>query len=313
MFKEFTLGERISLLRQAKDLTQKDLSKILNVSDKTISKWETSENEPSIADIQKLTEIFNVSLDLILKGNPIDAQDRLAIKIIQEKKEYNHAKEEINTFFKKYCPYKDMDSDDFFVIIDNKPFANLETVLICDNYDFYNKINERFTFVKFTNDDCDNARESKINTRLNNKPSVEYLPHPYSVKLADLKTCNSLEFFEYVINEMKEQNKKLDKQANKYYVPNKIDIKKELSNYLEHLEILDMEDDRVYEKIIFLIDNGAVFYNRIPYNSDSGGYYLEVDTAKTAMFYKVSVDMIKTKNELLEVKQERAKLKRKKQ
>ncbi|MBR6585629.1 MAG: helix-turn-helix transcriptional regulator, partial [Firmicutes bacterium] len=39
-------GEKISALRKAKGLTQAQLAESLNVSNKTISRWETGEGYP---------------------------------------------------------------------------------------------------------------------------------------------------------------------------------------------------------------------------------------------------------------------------
>ena len=60
MFKNLTRGERLSLLRQAKKMTQKDLAGKLSVSDKTISKWETGENSIDVDAIEKIFDIFIV-------------------------------------------------------------------------------------------------------------------------------------------------------------------------------------------------------------------------------------------------------------
>lgn len=64
------LGKMISKLRKKKNLTQAELGNMLNVSDKAISKWENGLGYPEITQLPLLSEIFGVSIDFLLKGNP---------------------------------------------------------------------------------------------------------------------------------------------------------------------------------------------------------------------------------------------------
>ena len=312
MFQKLTLGERLSSLRQSKKMTQKDLAGLLNVSDKTISKWETAENEPGLNDIQKLSEVFDVSLDLIMKGESTTQKDNIALKLCQEMKAYNEANQEITNFYKKECPYKDINIEDIFIIINNKPYAIFDSIILLDDFDFYNKVNEKFTFVKLVEKQKNSIVIVSAIDEANkqNKDDIKYLPHPYKLTLSDLKNNNSIEFFELVVNDLEEQYKKeaerVQEQRKRGYgmgLQNPITVEEKLSNYLEHMEIYDIEDDKVYEKIIFLIEHGAVFYNRIPYNSDSGGYQTIIDTARTDFTYKVCVDHIRILNKLAELEE----------
>ena len=63
-----TMSDRIKALRKEKNLTQLDLAKLLNVTDKAVSKWESSEGNPDISLFPKLSEIFGVTIDYILTG-----------------------------------------------------------------------------------------------------------------------------------------------------------------------------------------------------------------------------------------------------
>ena len=55
-------GKTIARLRKEKGLTQEQLGKMLNVSYQAISKWENDLAEPSLETIEKLAEIFDISL-----------------------------------------------------------------------------------------------------------------------------------------------------------------------------------------------------------------------------------------------------------
>lgn len=61
--------EKIITLRKQRNLTQQDLAERLNVSNKTISRWETQESFPDIEMLKELADIFHVSTDYLLSDN----------------------------------------------------------------------------------------------------------------------------------------------------------------------------------------------------------------------------------------------------
>ena len=63
-----TIGKFITALRKANGMTQKDLAEKLNVSDKTVSRWERDEGAPDLAMIPVIAEIFGVTCDELLRG-----------------------------------------------------------------------------------------------------------------------------------------------------------------------------------------------------------------------------------------------------
>lgn len=60
------MGNRIKQLREEHHMTQIRLSVALEVSQETISAYESGKHYPSIASLLKLSHIFNVSCDYIL-------------------------------------------------------------------------------------------------------------------------------------------------------------------------------------------------------------------------------------------------------
>lgn len=56
------ISKKILKLRKERGWSQKELAKQLNVSDKLISKWETSQSTPSIDYIKEMCKIFNVDM-----------------------------------------------------------------------------------------------------------------------------------------------------------------------------------------------------------------------------------------------------------
>ena len=55
--------ENLKELRKINKLDQKDFAKILNISPKTISHWETGYTEPSISQLIAIANYFDVTLD----------------------------------------------------------------------------------------------------------------------------------------------------------------------------------------------------------------------------------------------------------
>lgn len=62
------VGNYLKPLRVAKGLTQEEVSIILNVSNKTISKWETGNGLPEIQSLIALADLYDVKVDDILSG-----------------------------------------------------------------------------------------------------------------------------------------------------------------------------------------------------------------------------------------------------
>ncbi len=63
-----TLGQKISILRTAMKISQEQLSEKLEVSRQSVSKWESDKSIPEINIVLKLSNIFNISLDDLLKN-----------------------------------------------------------------------------------------------------------------------------------------------------------------------------------------------------------------------------------------------------
>lgn len=66
---EKTFGEFLTEKRKEKKMTQKELSKILFVSESTISKWEKDVAHPDISMLPKLSEILGVSVDELVNSS----------------------------------------------------------------------------------------------------------------------------------------------------------------------------------------------------------------------------------------------------
>ena len=63
---KLTFGEKIKNLREDRDLTQGQLGKLINMTQRKISYIENDKYEPSIDDIRAFCLFFEVSADFLL-------------------------------------------------------------------------------------------------------------------------------------------------------------------------------------------------------------------------------------------------------
>ena len=66
------IGSLIADLRKGNGMTQVELAGFLNVSNKTVSKWERGDGYPDVTVISKIAEIFNITSDELLCGKRKD-------------------------------------------------------------------------------------------------------------------------------------------------------------------------------------------------------------------------------------------------
>lgn len=69
---QYVTGAVIKQLRQKNHLTQVELAEKLNISDKTVSKWETAKGYPDISLLEPIANVFNISLAELISGNMVN-------------------------------------------------------------------------------------------------------------------------------------------------------------------------------------------------------------------------------------------------
>lgn len=70
-----SLSKQLIHLRNVKGISQEELAALMNVTRQSVSKWETDQALPDGEKIIRLSEIFSVTTDYLLKGTetaPID-------------------------------------------------------------------------------------------------------------------------------------------------------------------------------------------------------------------------------------------------
>lgn len=75
-----TLGEKISELRNSKNMSQSDLAEKLDVSRQSVSKWETNASIPELDKLIQLSDLFEITLDeLVLHKKQEDNKENDSI------------------------------------------------------------------------------------------------------------------------------------------------------------------------------------------------------------------------------------------
>ncbi len=59
------LGQAIAQIRKERGLTQEAFAKMYNVTRQTVSNWENEKSHPDLSTLVKISDEFNVSLDIL--------------------------------------------------------------------------------------------------------------------------------------------------------------------------------------------------------------------------------------------------------
>lgn len=78
------VGQRLKIRRNELGFTQDYVAAKLGITRQTMSNWENGRSYPDIERIIRLSELYNLSLDELLKG------DREMVKYLQENTVVNH-------------------------------------------------------------------------------------------------------------------------------------------------------------------------------------------------------------------------------
>ena len=66
------IGQFIKAIRKEKSLTQREVAEKLNISEKTVSKWETGNGLPEVSLMLPLCELLEISVNELLSGERLD-------------------------------------------------------------------------------------------------------------------------------------------------------------------------------------------------------------------------------------------------
>lgn len=72
---EYSFGKTLAKLRKERKLTQQELADLLNVTNKTISKWETNTTAPDIDTLKRISQVLKVPVDVLLGNSKLTIND----------------------------------------------------------------------------------------------------------------------------------------------------------------------------------------------------------------------------------------------
>ena len=69
------LGQMIAKIRKEQGMTQETFAKKFDVTRQTVSNWENEKSYPDLHTLIKISDEFNLSLDVLLKGDTTMVKD----------------------------------------------------------------------------------------------------------------------------------------------------------------------------------------------------------------------------------------------
>lgn len=105
------LEEKIALLRKQKGWSQEELAFRLDVSRQSVSKWETGDSLPDLDKIIKLSDVFEVSTDYLLKEEvaaPIEAETFESLRGMEYLAEEKNKDSDIRERKRKLSAFEDI-------------------------------------------------------------------------------------------------------------------------------------------------------------------------------------------------------------
>lgn len=78
------IGNQIKKYRMQLELSQEQLSEKVFVSRQTISNWENNKNYPDMKSLLLLSSLFNVSLDILVKGDLEEMKEKIRVEHTSE-------------------------------------------------------------------------------------------------------------------------------------------------------------------------------------------------------------------------------------
>lgn len=231
------IGRKIAKLRENMGLTREELAEKCNIQMRRITEWELEEYNPSIRDLIKLSEVFNLTIDEIIK---FDVGEESEEKIIIKEDPYN--------------------TKVFDVYIDSLFTSAMESVF-SDIYKTYNLIGKRsnlylldtvcnIVYSKYVNEE--NQIYSKYlvknTTKRERERHISYVIYTGNESMNGYieGECEIDEAFRLLKDEIKQMQKKVDVEQT---IKGKSPIRKNLAKLMVDCKMMSRMEDFSEEKL----------------------------------------------------------------
>lgn len=77
---DMQIGKRLKMFREKKGLTQLELAKALDVTEKAVSSWEVGRSFPRLDKLYKISDFFSVCLAELLGEYSLSYEEEVVIK-----------------------------------------------------------------------------------------------------------------------------------------------------------------------------------------------------------------------------------------
>lgn len=285
---ELNMGQKLKMFREINHLSQEKLGQKLNISDKTISAWETSELDISLPNAIVIAELFNIPKEYFVFNENFsklsyDTQNQIFSYL--EKQRYNFAMNKIIA----NCKNK-IEKDGLPLKKEYMPKFN-ETHGKFVSFGIFNK--DKLPINSTNDNDIDNKDNYQYSSSALAKYNLTDVLERFNsdkVELKDLKDCNNLKVFKTTLERMRDRKYLTRSRLGQEVAvePNKI-IQEQL-NYV--LEYLNPELSNFYQIVLFLIENGAYYELLVGAGDDVVCWKKVKDTSKTNWAYRLAKDKI---------------------
>ena len=285
---ELPMDRKLKMFREIFNMSQEELGKKLNVSDKTISAWENEERDISLQNAISIAKLFNIPKEYFVFNENLSKLDGdLRKKMLQyeDQQKQNYLVSQIILT----CKCK-LESDALPIKKEYLPKYDYETKKFVD-YGIFDKDNILLILKSSKSiDDISKYKYSSEKLAKFNLLDIIERFNSETVELRDLKDCNNLNIFKQTLEKMKQR--KYFKQGHlgeKVEVSSEKEIQVQLNEVLENLS---SNLSRYYEIIVFLIDNGAYYEKQVGVGDDITIFKNVKDVSKTNLIYRIAKDSI---------------------
>lgn len=285
---ELNMGQKLKMFREINHLSQEKLGQKLNVPDKTISAWETSELDISLPNAIVIAELFDIPKEYFVFNENFsklsyDTQNQIFSYL--EKQRYNFAMNKIIA----NCKNK-IENDGLPLKKEYMPKFN-ETHGKFVSFGIFNK--DKLP-INSTNDiDIDNKNNYQYSSSALAKYNLTDVLERFNsdkVELKDLKDCNNLKVFKTTLERMRDRKYFTQSRLGQQVTVESNKIIQEQLNYV--LENLNPELSNFYQIVLFLIENGAYYELLVGGGDDVVCWEKVKDTSKTNWAYRIAKDKV---------------------
>lgn len=286
---EMNMGQRLRMLRVIENLSQEQLAQELNVSEKTISAWETGGREIGLDNAKAICAFFGTPNAWFCFGenyDKLEASLRAKIEAYFEDAEFREKTERILKSCRDKLAHDGLTEKSYMPEFD---FTSRQFI----SYGLFRKDRLPFHNQKIDESAIDTPKSYEYSLDALAREGLEEIAERVDitdVRLSDLVECDSVKIFQRVLDKARRE-KHYDggtlwtrqRDVSEEY------LQKELNKTLEELS---PTLGSFWKIVILLIENGAYYEKQVGYGSDVTCFENVNDVSKTGIVYRLALDMV---------------------